>query len=167
MAAVGGSALLAIALRTATHGRRSETPAGTAAAADTSTPPSASHRPPRRAPVTSVPAVMQAWPPTTLVGRHVWLASVVVQDRPAPEVLWVGPSPFDRLLVVLSTYMRFGTLAPGVRRGDTVSVRGTLAPLPPDPVAWAAQWQPDDDDVAMLERAGVYVRAGVADVQRR
>ena len=44
---------------------------------------------------------------------------------------------------------------------------GTLAPLPPDPVAWAAQWQPDDDDVAMLERAGVYVRAGVADVQRR
>ena len=96
-----------------------------------------------------------------LVGAPVTLLRVQVRDKTNRDALWVGPSDSERVLVTMPATVRPVNERGGpakIDEGDFIHVTGVVqrAPLPH---MLHEGWGVDEDDLPLIERAGVIISA--------
>lgn len=97
-----------------------------------------------------------------LAGRAAALAGVEVQTVAGPRSFWVGPTPDQRLFVVMSDSAARRTLlaAPfDIEAGQTVAIAGVIRPIPADLASVRNRWSLSAANEATLRAERVYLDA--------
>jgi len=116
-------------------------------------------------PITDVYMVVAAPDRRALMGRQAKFANVTVQDVVGDKTFWIGPSAEQQIFVVLDEVPTPGK--PGVegryhiRKGQTISITGTLIEMPAAETAKTLWGEPGANAAA---KETVYIRANQIEI---
>ena len=113
--------------------------------------------------VEQVAIIIAAVPPTMYAGRQVTLEDVSVREVASDKAFWIGGETREQQMLVVLEEPPGGETKADVNAGQTVTIRGTLQPMPA-PAQAMQQWNLKEESKSALKQDVLYLRA--QDVQK-
>jgi hypothetical protein len=101
--------------------------------------------------------VLDALNKQQFIGKHFQADNVAVERKVNDRALWIADSSKEPMLVVINGGPNSSPSSAQIQPGSPVDATGTVKTAPPSFEA-KQKWDLSDDDVARLEKEGVYIQ---------